>query len=209
MPALETEELEKEMTQEPKEPQTQLLQSTGKPRRLATMPMDCNSIFHLYQSCSTLPTPIQSHIGNGSLENVVDICQSQHSFPDGSKLNNPPANQKMWVRYLDQEDPLKKEMATNSNILASEIPQIEDPGGLQGCKGQGMAVIKQLPQTYDIRLFATFYAYGRNLFYLLNNSRMTDFEEYFKICSLYFLINCYREAFLITQLKSILQEKNV
>ena len=48
-----------------------------------------------------------------------------------------------------------------------------------------MAVIKQLPQTYDIRLFATFYAYGRNLFYLLNNSRMTDFEEYFKICSLW------------------------
>ena len=56
-----------------------------------------------------------------------------------------------------------------------------------------MAVIKQLQQTYDIRLFATFYAYGRNLFYLLNNSRMMDFEEYFKICSLYFLINCYRE----------------
>lgn len=54
---LETEELEKEMTQEPKEPTDSAVTIHRKPRRL-TMPMDCNSIFHLYQSCSTLPTPI-------------------------------------------------------------------------------------------------------------------------------------------------------
>ena len=35
--------------------------------------------------------------------------------------------QEMWVR----EDPLEKEMANHSNILASEIPWIEEPGGLQ------------------------------------------------------------------------------
>ena len=37
----------------------------------------------------------------------------------------------MWVRFLDQEDPLKKEMATHSSILAWEIPRTEEPGGLQ------------------------------------------------------------------------------
>ena len=32
---------------------------------------------------------------------------------------------------LGWEDPLEKEMATHSNILASEIPRTEEPGGLQ------------------------------------------------------------------------------
>ena len=31
---------------------------------------------------------------------------------------------------LGQKDPLEKEMATQSNILACEFPQIEEPGGL-------------------------------------------------------------------------------
>ena len=35
------------------------------------------------------------------------------------------------VRPLGQEDPLEKEMATLSGILAWEIPQTEEPGGLQ------------------------------------------------------------------------------
>ena len=37
----------------------------------------------------------------------------------------------MWVRSLGQEDPLEKEMATHSSILAWEIPWAEEPGGLQ------------------------------------------------------------------------------
>ena len=40
----------------------------------------------------------------------------------------------MWetqVRSLDQEDPLGKEMATHSSILAWRIPWAEEPGGLQ------------------------------------------------------------------------------
>ena len=34
-------------------------------------------------------------------------------------------------RSLGQEDPLEKEMATHSSILAWRIPWIEEPGGLQ------------------------------------------------------------------------------
>ena len=37
----------------------------------------------------------------------------------------------MLVRSLHQEDPLKKEMATHSNIHAWKIPLTEEPGGLQ------------------------------------------------------------------------------
>ena len=34
-----------------------------------------------------------------------------------------------WVPSLGQEDPLEKEMATHSSILAWEIPWTEEPGG--------------------------------------------------------------------------------
>ena len=37
----------------------------------------------------------------------------------------------MWVQSLGQEDPLEKEMAKHSSILAWEIPRTEEPGGLQ------------------------------------------------------------------------------
>ena len=39
--------------------------------------------------------------------------------------------QEIWVQSLGWEDPLEKEMATHSTILALEIPQTEAPGGLQ------------------------------------------------------------------------------
>ena len=38
--------------------------------------------------------------------------------------------QEMWVRFLGQEDPLEKEMATHSSILACKIPWTKEPGGL-------------------------------------------------------------------------------
>ena len=39
--------------------------------------------------------------------------------------------QETWVRFLGWEDPLEKEMATHSSILAWKIPWMEKPGGLQ------------------------------------------------------------------------------
>ena len=38
--------------------------------------------------------------------------------------------QEMWVPSLSQEDPLEKEMATHSSVLAWKIPWTEGPGGL-------------------------------------------------------------------------------
>ena len=37
----------------------------------------------------------------------------------------------MWIQSLDQEDPLEKEMATNSSILAWRLPWTEERGRLQ------------------------------------------------------------------------------
>ena len=47
------------------------------------------------------------------------------------RLKRLPAMQGTWVQFLGREDPLEKEMATHSNILAWRIPRMGEHGGLQ------------------------------------------------------------------------------
>ena len=42
-------------------------------------------------------------------------------------VKNLPEMQETWVQFLGQEDPLEKEMATCSSILAWRIPRTEEP----------------------------------------------------------------------------------
>ena len=51
-------------------------------------------------------------------------------------VKNLPAMQKTWIQSLGQEDPLEKEMAAHSSILAWRIPWTEEPGGLQSTGSQ-------------------------------------------------------------------------
>ena len=46
-------------------------------------------------------------------------------------VKNPLATQETWLKSLCREDPLEKEMATHSSILAWNIPWTEEPRGLQ------------------------------------------------------------------------------
>ena len=46
-------------------------------------------------------------------------------------VKNPPANAPDLDSISSQEDPLEKEMAAHSSLLAWEIPLSEKPGGLQ------------------------------------------------------------------------------
>ena len=61
-------------------------------------------------------------------------------FPGGTVVENLPAMQEpqeMWVPSpVGREDPLEKEMATHSSILAWRIPWTEEPGGLQSMGSQ-------------------------------------------------------------------------
>ena len=60
-------------------------------------------------------------------------------FQGGAVVKNLPANeatQELWVPSLGWEDPLEKEMATHSSILAWKIPWKEEPGGLQSMRLQ-------------------------------------------------------------------------
>ena len=54
--------------------------------------------------------------------------QETKDFPGGTIVKNLPAKQETRAQSLGQEDPLEKEMATHSSILAWEIPRTEEPG---------------------------------------------------------------------------------
>ena len=67
-------------------------------------------------------------------------------------VKNLPAMQETQIRSLGWEDPLEKEMATHSSILAWRIPWTEEPGRLQsvGCKESDMT--EQLTHTYVVKI---------------------------------------------------------
>ena len=45
-------------------------------------------------------------------------------------VKNLPTMQETGVRFLGQEDPLEKGMATHPSVLVWRIPWTEEPGGL-------------------------------------------------------------------------------
>ena len=55
---------------------------------------------------------------------------------------NPPAMQETLVQSLDWEDPLEKEMATHSSILAWRIPPTEEFGRLQSIQSVGLQRVR-------------------------------------------------------------------
>ena len=66
------------------------------------------------------------------------------------RLKHLPAMRETWVRFLGWEDPLEKEMATHSSILAWKIPWTEEPGGLYS-----MGVAKSRTMGEKVRKFVT------------------------------------------------------
>ena len=59
-------------------------------------------------------------------------------FPGGSDVKNLLVMWETRVKSSDWEDPLKKEMASLSSILAWRIPWTEEPGGLEPMGSQGI-----------------------------------------------------------------------
>ena len=51
-------------------------------------------------------------------------------------VKNLLAMQETWVQSLGWKDPLEKEIATHSSILAWRIPWTEEPGGVQSMGSQ-------------------------------------------------------------------------
>ena len=66
-----------------------------------------------------------------------------------------PAMRETWVQSLVQEDPLEKEMATHSSILAWRIPWTEEPGGLWSMGSQRPHLLLSRDKVIEIGLFSS------------------------------------------------------
>ena len=76
-----------------------------------------------------LPRSVGTQYATGDirLENNSSV---QFSSLVAQRLKCLPAMQETWVQSLGQEDPLEKEMATHSSVLAWRVPGTGEPGGL-------------------------------------------------------------------------------
>ena len=64
------------------------------------------------------------------------VYSSLKGFPDSSLVKHPPASARDEGSIPGQEDPLEKEMATHSSILAWRTPRTEEHGRLQSMGSQ-------------------------------------------------------------------------
>ena len=86
----------------------------------------CNNLFEERKACDPLIFPCQ--LGSTRAWRGASLV--------AQRLKHLPAMWETWVRSLGWEDPLEKEMATHSSILAWRIPWMEEPGGLQSARSQ-------------------------------------------------------------------------
>ena len=54
--------------------------------------------------------------------NLTELKGEKRASLVAQMVNNPPAMQEIWVRFLGWEDPLEEGMATQSSIFAWRIP---------------------------------------------------------------------------------------
>ena len=74
---------------------------------------------------------------------VNRYSESRQGFA-GNSVGKDSAVQETWVRSLGWEDPLEKEMATPSSILAWRILRTEEPCGPQSMRSQESDTPEQL-----------------------------------------------------------------
>ena len=67
---------------------------------------------------------------------TATLCYPMRASLIAQLVKNLPAVQETWVQFLGQKDPLEKEMATHSSILAWRIPWAGEPSRLQSMGSQ-------------------------------------------------------------------------
>ena len=80
---------------------------------------------------------------------------SQTVFPGGSVAKNPPAKQLTWVQSLGWEDPLEKEIATHSSILAWQISWTGSLAGYNPWDNKELNTTQRLSNNNAIRVEET------------------------------------------------------
>ena len=93
-------------------------------------------------------TPPELQVGvdgqRGSSIRIRIQLAVQRGFLVAQMVKSLPAVQETWVPSLDWEDPLEKEVATHSSVLAWRIPWTEEPGAGRGYSSWGHKESTQL-----------------------------------------------------------------
>ena len=101
--------------------------------RESSQPRDRTRVSHIAGRCFIVWATREDLL----YKRLLICCSGLARYLSGKRVCLPVQEpQEMWVWPLGQEDPLEKEMATNSSILAWRIPWTEDPGGLQSLGSQ-------------------------------------------------------------------------
>ena len=93
------------------------------------------------------------------------------------QVKNLPAvqeTQETWVRSLGWGDPLEKEMATHSSILAWKIPWTEEPDGLQSNGSQSQTWLNMSTESIVLVLVSVFSSVFSLTFWCLEQSRHSN-----------------------------------
>ena len=116
------------------------------------------------------------------------------------RLKRLPAMQEIWVQSLGWEDPLEKEMATHSSILAWRISWTEEPGGLQSTGSQSRT--QQSYFTFTVILVHVLQIFKKSNYYtqsVQHSDKLVLFliEQAYFYCSKYvthlviYIFQCY------------------
>ena len=100
------------------------------PKLLGQSPSSLKITLRHVHTISRVPHQGSSVVPDGNGLNNA-LLMSTKGFLGGSVVKNLPTKQETQVWSLGWEDPLKKEMAIHSNILAWRIPWTKEPGRLQ------------------------------------------------------------------------------
>ena len=98
--------------------------------------------------------------------------------------------QETWVRSLGQEDPLAKEMATHFSILASRIPWMEEPGGLQSTGSQRVGHDWATELNWDIILIKIILTQTSTSMQIISSLKLEDSEIYLQFNNLCNPMDC-------------------
>ena len=83
-------------------------------------------------ACAESPSHVSdSPLSASKAQRICLQLEIQTGFPGDSVVKNLPAKQETQIGSLGWEDPLEKEMASHSSVLAWEIPWTEELGGLE------------------------------------------------------------------------------
>ena len=98
---------------------------------------------------------------------------------------------KAWVRSLGGEEPLEKEMAIHSSILAWKIPWTEKPGGLQY-----MVHTKELDTTEQLHFHFTFFIVQLSHSYMTTVKTIAFTRQTFVDKVMFLLLNMLSRLFI-------------